>query len=150
MPGMPKRRAIREKDGRVRLPWTCVFLYVDREGIERVGKGRTFTIGEQDIDLFPVGVLCGMLGRHRRAIYKWEKNFGFPPALFRVSDDKKCNRWYSRKQLVAIRTIYEHMGNLRGKDRVKLRPFITAVKKVFYDVDAPLVKREEGQINASM
>lgn len=134
--------SLRKADGTVKIAWTARLEYVDREGTRRIAKGRTFVVEGREIDLFPVGVLCAVLGRSHRAIYKWEESFGFPPALYRVSDDKKCNRWYSRKQISAMRAIYETFGCLRGKNRTKLRTFISAVRKVFYTLDAPVEERD--------
>lgn len=140
---------LRRADGTVKIPYNCFFEYVDKEGITRKGKGRIFVVNGQQHELFPMGVLCGVLGRHRRAIYKWEKNFGFPPALWRVRDDRNCNRWYSRKQLIAMKVIYEKFGCLRGKHRNNLKQFITAVRAVFFIVDRPIEERNKDEGNSN-
>lgn len=123
--------------GALNVPFTCVFRFTDRDGIERVAKGRTFIIDGQEVDLFPIGVLCAMLGRDRKTIYKWEKDYGFPAAMWRVREDSNCNRWYSRAQLTAIRAAYEYFGRLAKSNRRQLSTFIAAVRKVFFTVDQP-------------
>jgi hypothetical protein len=120
------------------------FDYTDKEGVKRRGWGWAVNLEGQTVDLFPSGVLCGMLGRSQKCLYKWEKEFNFPPALFRLLDDPSRSRWYSRKQLIAIRTIYEACGKLAGKDRDKLKQFIAAVRRVFTMVDQPAKERDNG------
>lgn len=93
------------------------------------------------VELFPSGVLCGMLGRTNRALYKWEQFWGFPRALWTIADDARKLRWYSRRQLIAIRTIYERFGKLSKKDRENLPRFIAAVRAVFYIIDTPIEQR---------
>ena len=138
-----KDRRIRGKNGRVLAPHTCVYRYRDWEGVERESRGRTFKLEGQELELFSVGTLCNVLRRHYKTLYKWEKDFGFPPALYRIADDKKCNRWYSRRQLLAIETIYKAFGQLQKKHRTDLGRFIACVRKVFYEVDQPLKERTE-------
>lgn len=130
-----------------KTPWTATFVYTDKEGVSRKGKGRTFCIEGQDIDLFPVGVLCGLLGRSYKALYKWEKNFAFPQALYRVTDSDqarmrmRCNRWYSRKQLLYIGALYTTYGRLQKKNRTSLPQFVAAVRKSFFTIDMPIKDR---------
>ncbi len=126
------------------LKWTCFFPYTDREGRPRIGKGRTFVIDGQDIDLFPTGVLCAMLGRGRQALYVWEEKFGFPPALYHLADDERKKRWYSRRQLLAILHLYNAYGQLKKTNYDKLHQFIAAVRHVFYSVDQPTEARHGG------
>ena len=135
MPSNPKRP--RAAGGpKTALPWNCVFEYTDKEVVPRKGKGRTFVIDGTPVDLFPTGVLCAVLHRSRKALYVWEEKFGFPYHMFHLADDQKKKRWYSRQQLTAIKTLYEHptFGRLRGKNYNKLPDFIAAVRDVFYKV----------------
>lgn len=76
-----------------------------------------------------------MLHRELTTLYTWEKDYGFPQALWRIEDDLVTNRWYSRRQILAIRAIYESFGCLRGIYRSRLIPFIKAVKLIFYIID---------------
>lgn len=147
---MPQTSIIREDvlrrkpDGTVKVPWTCFFEYTDREGVKRIAKGRRFIVQETAYDLFPVGVLVAVLGRSRRTLYVWERDFGFPPAMWRVRDDRNCNRWYSRAQLEYVRAVYQQMGCLQGESRALLRQFITAVRMHFHTIDAPIKERHGG------
>lgn len=125
------------------LKWTCSFEYVDKDGIKRKGKGRTFTIDGVDVDLFPTGVLCGVIGRSRKTIYGWEASFGFPQALYYLTDDGRKKRWYSRRQLVAIQTLYNAYGQLKKENYGRIHQFIGSVRKVFYHVDLPKEKLSE-------
>jgi hypothetical protein len=93
------------------------------------------------MELYPSGALCKVMERTQRCLYGWELSFNFPQALWRVRDDKVTNRWYSRKQLIAIHTISQAFSWLRGKNRSKLPAFIEAVRKVFYTIDQPTVQR---------
>ena len=113
-----------------------------RSGRSCVMKGRTFTIDRHDVDLFPIKALLVILGRSHKAIYKWEKEFGWPRAMYTVEDDKTRNRWYSRRQLVAIRILYERHGGLAGKRRGEIHQFIAGVRAVFHRVDIP--EKTEG------
>jgi hypothetical protein len=132
---------LQRSDGTILIPYTSEFEYVDRQGVTVVAKGRVFNVGDQEVSLFPVGALCGMLGRTHKCIYKWEKNFGFPQAMWRVQNTRGCNRWYSKKQLLAIQSIYNHMGRLQKKNRSKLHAFVAAVRKVFFTIDKPIKER---------
>jgi hypothetical protein len=126
------------------LKWTCTFDYTDHEGVSRKGKGRTFTIDGQDLDLFPTGVLAAVLHRSRKTLYVWEEKFGFPPALYFLADDERKKRWYSRKQLTMMRAAYDHYGELTGPNYKKLPEFISVVRKLFYSVDRPITERTDG------
>lgn len=142
--------ADRRANGALKRRFDARFAFVDHEGVPRVGLGRTFVIDGRSLELFPIGVLCGVIHRSRKAIYKWEEHFGFPRALYRVEDDLKCNRWYSRSQLEAIRALYVEFGSLAGKHRNNLGKFIYALKTIFYTLDVPSQPRgvpavREGQ-----
>jgi hypothetical protein len=130
---LPKKRRNWRK-----LMWSCTFEYVDKNGALVQGKGRKMLVDGVELELFPSAVLCGMLHRELKCLYGWEKNYGFPQSLWRIRDDTHTNRWYTRKQLIAIRTAYEFVGRLKGKEnRLKLGQFITAVRAFFYSIDAP-------------
>jgi hypothetical protein len=124
-------------------PWTCSFEYVDKEGITRVGKGRTFDIEGKQVDLFPSGVLCDMLGRSQKTLYQWEHEYNFPVALYYLNEDSSKKRWYSRNQLMAIRHVYEHCGRLAGPNRGRFHAFVEGVRAVFYVVDRIEVRTKE-------
>jgi hypothetical protein len=137
-----------EKTGVVMQPaqkkawrWNCEFSYKDKAGVEYKGKGRSFDVNGITIELFPSGVLCEMLHRTRACLYVWEKEYGFPPALWRVEDEGRKNRWYSRRQLIGIRTVYEQFGRLGKKNYGDLPKFIAAVRSFFYTIDRPTEKR---------
>lgn len=136
-----KKRKLKRGDGTILVPFTSKFEYLDKTGQPTIARGRTFIIEGQELDLFPIGALCGMLGRSHKCIYKWEKGYGFPQAMWRIQDVKGCNRWYSRKQLMAILAVYKHMGRLKGENRSKLRAFVAAVRKVFFTIDRPIKDR---------
>lgn len=124
-------------------PFDCVFEYVDKDGIARKGKGRTFLIDNQRLELYPSGVLCGMLHRSLKCLYAWEAEFRFPRALYTVSDDNRKNRWYSRKQLMGIQAAYNLFGRLKGKNRADINKFIGSLHSWFYSIDCPVLKREK-------
>lgn len=132
-----KPNNVRPPSKRRRIQKDCKFEYVDKDGITRTGKGLKFDIDGTEVELFPSGVLVGMLGRSHKTIYNWEENFGFPPSMYRVLHRGQRTRWYSRKQLIAIRTIYEKMGRLKGENKAKLPQFIAAVRAVFFTLDMP-------------
>ena len=96
-----------------------------------------------EVELFTSGGLCKVMERQQRALYGWERDFDFPQALWRVRDMKTVNRWYSKKQIIAIHTIMKHFNFLRGKQRNKLAKMIEAVRDCFYRVDQPLVQRKK-------
>lgn len=125
------------KPGQKRYPYSTFYDYVDRDGYPRKGKGRTYLIGGEEVDLFPSSVLVAVLHRRLRTLYKWELNFGFPRALYSVEGDKLTCRWYSRKQINAIVKVYDRLGRLRGENREKLSLFVSTVKRLFFLVDAP-------------
>lgn len=131
------RRPIKWRD----KEWNCVFAWTDSKGVDRVARGRKFVIDGTEVELYPSGALCAVLERNRKCLYKWEANFNFPQALFRVRDAKTINRWYSKKQLIALYTIAKGFDWLRGKNRSKLPAFIEAVRKVFFTVDQPIKQR---------
>jgi len=138
-----KRLKIRTSNGIARLPYNCVLSYVDAQGNCREAKGRTFVVGGVEVDLFSIGSLCQVLGRSHRCIYKWEA-LGFPRSMWRVADARGCQRWYSRKQILAIRAIYESFNRLEKKSRNQLGTFIAAVRKVFYTIDRPVKERKNS------
>jgi hypothetical protein len=143
--------------GKKALPWTCEFVFEEeieietkdgkrKEKVTRRGKGRTFNIpGKGDTDLFPTGVLCAILGRSRKTLYKWEKDYDFPPALYDLAEDQRRKRWYSRNQLIGIQHAYNSFGRLRGKNYDKLPMFIATVRAFFVSVDYPARKRESDE-----
>lgn len=136
------RRKLRYKNGQLRIPHTCEITFTNKNG-EVTARGRTFEVEKGTrLDLFPVGVLCKMLDRNHRTIYRWEKNHGFPAAMWRVKEFPGCNRWYSRAQLEAIVNVYDYFGRLSGKKRNKLGTFVSAVRSLFFTVDMPEKKRE--------
>lgn len=132
------RHGLHKKD----RPWSAAIEYVDKDGYHRVGKGRIFIVEGKEVELYPLNVLVGVLCRTAQTIYAWEKKYGFPPALWRVSNDQRKKRWYSRKQIVSIAAIYNHFGRLKGRENKQhLTTFIAAVRQVFYTVDMPVVER---------
>lgn len=128
-----------------KLKWNCWFEYTNDTNAVIQGKGRKMLVDGVELELFPSAVLCGMLHRTLRCLYKWEKNFGFPQALWRIRDDTHTNRWYSRRQLIAIRAAYEACGRLQGKSRPKLSQFIAAVRSFFYVIDNQKVMTDGKQ-----
>jgi len=94
-------------------------------------------VGNVDVDLFPTGVLCGAIHRSKNTLYEWEELYGFPRALYRMTDDKRQQRWYSRAQILAILETYRGVGELKGKvNRARFPQFIAAVRTFFYTIDA--------------
>jgi hypothetical protein len=134
---MIRSKAALNRRGWAKRGWNAFFEYTGKNGQKQIGKGRKYNVDGIELELFPSSVLCAMLWRGLRALYAWEKNFNFPPAMWRVREDTHCVRWYSRKQLIAIRTIYEHYGRLAGKNRSRLPDFIGAVRIVFHTIDIP-------------
>jgi hypothetical protein len=125
-----------------RLLWNCRLEYLDAKGQPAVAKGRRMVVDGMELELFPSSTLCAVLHRSLRCLYTWERDFGFPPAMWRIRDDKVRNRWYSRKQIQAVLGVYERFGRLRGDNRANLRRFVFAVRAVFFVIDLP--KRKES------
>lgn len=121
-----------------RRGWDCTFEYTAKDGMKKTGKGKRFVIDGIELELFPSPVLCAIMGRELRTLYGWEKDFGFPRAMWRVRDDSRCNRWYSRKQLLFVSALYEHFGRLKGEHRARLHDFIAALRTKFYTCDEPV------------
>jgi hypothetical protein len=67
-----------------------------------------------------------MLGRSQKTLYGWEEHFNFPAALYHHVDDQRKKRWYSRRQLILIRSVYQTFGELKGPHRAKIHTFIAA------------------------
>lgn len=146
MAAADKRPPLRHK--RVRDKWTCQYPFTDKDGVKRPGNGRKFRVGEpgkeQEIELFPSGVLCGLLHRTQRCLYKWEKEFNFPQSIYMYEDDGRTIRWYSRAQLKRIELLYNGVGRLAGKNRDKLAKFIKLVSSdTVWLADRPLAEREK-------
>lgn len=128
--------------------WNAFFEYTNKHGEKEIGKGRKYVVDGVELELFPSSVLMGMLGRQLKTLYTWEKSYNFPQALWRVREEKnvlRCNRWYSFRQLVAIRTIYQHYNCLKKNDYKSLSLFIEAVRRVFYVVDIPVNHRIKNE-----
>lgn len=104
-------------------------------------KGRGFVIDGVEVDLFPPMALLAVLERKHQCLYTWEHHHGFPASMWRVRDHKTINRWYSKKQLIAIHVIAKTFNWLKGKDRNKLPAFIKAIREVFFRVDLPTNQR---------
>ena len=139
----PSQAAINRRNWKSRR-WTAFFPYIDREGRERIGKGRKYVVRDVEVELFPISVLCGILHRHYRTIYRWEMDYGFPMATWGIREDTHTKRWYSRKQLIAIRTIYESYDRLRRESFAKLPQFIGAVNMIFGMIDFPAERKKEN------
>jgi hypothetical protein len=135
----------KRRDWRKRT-FNSFFEYVDKNGNKAVGKGRKYVVDAIEVELFPSSVLCGMLGRQLRTLYGWERDFGFPMALWQIREDTNTKRWYSRKQLIFIRALYEANGCLKGKHKTKLAQFIAAVNSRFYTIDAPPTERKSENV----
>ena len=114
------------------------FVFEDRDKIMRAGNGRKYVVDGVELDLFPLGVLSKMLWRSNFTIYGWEKNFNWPRAMYRLAEDSRKTRWYSRKQLLVIRELYKVYGSLFREHRWQIHEFIAAVRQVFYTCDVPL------------
>lgn len=127
-----------------RQPWTCSMTITHaKTGEEKIVKGRTFIIDGLTLPLYPCGALLAVLGRSHKCLYKWEKTFGFPRAMYNVTDSPGTNRWYSGRQIKAIGLLYLRFGRLEKKRRGELGQFILAVRDVFWRLDMPAVEREK-------
>jgi hypothetical protein len=134
---MPDVTKVKKHIGWRDKAWNCLFTWTDSKGVSQTAKGRKFIVDGVTVELFPTGALCSVLERNYRCLYKWEKEHGFPQAMWRVRDIAVVNRWYSRSQLAAIYVICKKFNWLQKKDRFKLPLLIKAVKAVFYVVDQP-------------
>lgn len=109
--------------------------YKDKDGVNRKGKGRVMAVDGKRVELFPSSVLAGVLQRSLKTIYVWEEKYNFPQAMWRIDDDKVTNRWYSRRQILAIRKLYEGFHCLKGGYRTHLKDFVKAVRLIFFIID---------------
>jgi hypothetical protein len=103
-------------------------------GQAKTFKGYSALVEGVDLDLFPVSALSHVLGMPYERIYKLEKR-GFPPSLWKLPNDKRCSRYYSRKQLVALEALMSRCRSKRGRLNVTL--LIGATQRFFYVIDAP-------------
>ena len=137
---------------RARNKWTCELEYRDKKGLKCLGKGRVFLLDHgqgnvQELEAFPIGVLCGILGRSYRCVYKWEKDYAFPKALYNFEDDGQKKRWYSRAQLLMIQSLYQTFHRLEGAHKTRLKEFIKLVDAVWISLDARAVPKEKDGSN---
>lgn len=107
-------------------------------------KGNLFEIDGHRFLLFRVGVLCEVLARNHKTIYRWEREEKIPLPLFKVTLSKKSNtqhdfeeRWYSEGQ---IRMMQKHLREVLGDKPRSHRgtttnheAFFQAVRRDFYD-----------------
>lgn len=139
--------AVRPKAKRLpnwRNAWNTHFDYEDENGETVHGKGKKYLVDGIIVELFPFRVMLGMLRVTRHVFYRWEQTFKFPARMWRLKESRiKSERWYSRKQLIAVRTIYEQLGRLQNEKDIPR--FVTAVRSVFYTVDIPMEYRNEKE-----
>lgn len=102
-------------------------------------RGRLFTVAGVDVVLFPVSVLADAIWRHPKTIGRWEKHNGWPHKIMWRVPDKKCRRWYSREQILAIAAKHSEIaGGLYGNAHSRhfdLPGFIQYVRDNFYRFD---------------
>ncbi len=96
--------------------------------------GRVFLVGEKEIELFPIGVLAEIIERSPQTIMIWEKEGGFPKPMYKLPKGK-CIRWYSKKQILGIRDLYQKYGRKRGRFFDKTM-FLKEVRERFFLFDA--------------
>jgi hypothetical protein len=148
--GLLPEKVVTTKQNRAgwrRRGWDCVFEYQAKDGTKKQGKGKRFVVDGVTIELFPSAVLCAIMHKELRTLYAWELRFGFPRALWRNRDDSRCNRYYSRAQLLFIQALFNHYGRLKGPNRDKLKQFIESVKTRFFTIDIPIEQRERKAEN---
>lgn len=99
-------------------------------------KGHVFTIGAQDVVLFPIGVLSEALQLHAQTLRKWQRQERFPAPLFVVSD--RSRRLYSREQILALHKLRMEMCStpfqLSRSRWFALDEFLKRAGKLFYSV----------------
>ncbi len=116
-----------------------VYPYVDKEGNKREGKGYIFIVDGTRVELFTSMTLMAVMHRQQKTLYEWEVNFGFPQAMWRVSEDRQNRRWYSRKQIDLVKSLYEgKYKKLRKENRTKLLEFTADLRKMWAIVDVPV------------
>lgn len=117
---------------------------VDAKRIVRVRrKGRLFHVGGEEIAMFPISVMADAIDRNVKTIRRWELDKLWPLPQWKVPD-KRCKRWYSSNQVIAINAEYKRLS--RGGDfglshspYFPLDEFLKFVKDMFYKVDAEVV-----------
>lgn len=129
--------ALKKKRNWRALQFNCFLTYRDADGAMRKGKGRKMVVDGAELELFPSSVLCAIMHKDLRCLYTWERDFDFPQAMWRIQEDAKANRWYSRRQILAVNELFNRFGRLKGKHRKMLPNFIAAVRSVFFIIDQP-------------
>jgi len=96
-------------------------------------SGRVFQIGNEDIELFPIGVLAEALDRSAHTIKLLELKGEFPKPMFRVAGSR-TKRWYSAAQVINLhRLMYlKNGGRKYFQDRELYELWTKEVKELFY------------------
>ena len=99
--------------------------------VERTG--RIFQMDNEDIELFPVGVLAEALDRSSHTLKLLELKGEFPKPMFRVTGSR-TKRWYSSVQILNLhRLMYlRHGGRKYFQDRELYELWLSDVKELFY------------------
>lgn len=111
-------------------------------------RGRHFIVAGRDVALFSVSVMAEALGRDVRTLRRWEK-LGYWPTkcMWKVPDDKRTKRWYSRDQILGVQKKHQEMAKgshgFAHSPHFPMREFLTWVLNNLNKQDAWAYQQKE-------